>query len=215
MAWRHLSLALAACLAKIVLCHIAAVDEAEAQQISSGLAQTSGTAETTARISPRPENLFSWDTFTTTAPGSGVLPGTTRTVTSDLLVLRSDLKIDLAPQWELALRGDLPLAGKDPIAPNNPNGDYFYGLGDADIQAVVIRNISARWAAGAGLRIVAPTGTDNLTAGTWQALPIAGARVMLPELTTGSFFVAVVRYDISFAAAPWAKTLVICNSSRN
>jgi hypothetical protein len=31
--------------------------------------------------------------------------------------------------------------------------------------------------------------------------------VMLPEITTGSFFAALVRYDMSFAAAPWAKNI--------
>ena len=191
------------------LCMIA-LNEVKAQQGASASQQGSGPSmavENNGEDFTRPENLFQLRYVYLTAPGSGALPGTTRTVTSDLLILRSDLMIDLAPQWQLALRGDLPLAAKDPIVPNNPNGDYYYGLGDADIQAALIRDISTRWAAGAGLRVVAPTGTDNLTAGTWQALPIIGARVMLPEITTGSFFVALVRYDISFAAAPWAKNI--------
>jgi hypothetical protein len=36
----------------------------------------------------------------------------------------------------------------------------------------------------------------------WRALPIVGARVMLPELSDGSFFTGLVRYDVSFAGDP-------------
>jgi hypothetical protein len=156
----------------------------------------------------RPQTLIQLRDIYQTAPGSGPTPGTTRTVTSDTAVLRSDLKIDLAPQWTLALRGDLPFATKNPITTDNPAGGYIYGLGDADAQAALIRTINARWAAGAALRIVAPTGTNDLTGGTWQALPIIGARYMLPEISEGSFFTGLVRYDVSFATSvPSAKNV--------
>ena len=62
--------------------------------------------------------------------------------------------------------------------------------------------MNERWAAGAGLRIVAPTGDPDITSGKWQALPIVGARVMLPEISKGSFFTGLVRYDVSFAGDP-------------
>jgi hypothetical protein len=64
-----------------------------------------------------------------------------------------------------------------------------------------------RWAAGAGLRVVGPTGTDGLTSGTWQALPMVGARYMLPEISAGSFFAGLVRYAVGFAAEPGAKNI--------
>ena len=38
--------------------------------------------------------------------------------------------------------------------------------------------------------------------GKWQAMPIVGARAMLPELSDGSFFTGLVRYDVSFAGDP-------------
>jgi len=123
-------------------------------------------------------------------------------VSTEEAILRSDLKFDVAPQWTFALRGDLPFVGKDPITSTNPNGDFVDGLGDADLQAALIKTINARWAAGAGIRVVAPTGAPDITSGTWQALPIVGARVMLPELSDGSFFTGLVRYDISFAGDP-------------
>ena len=37
----------------------------------------------------------------------------------------------------------------------------------------------------ARVRIVAPTGAEDLTSGKWQALPVVGARYTLPELSTG------------------------------
>ncbi len=90
---------------------------------------------------------------------------------------------------------------KNAITADDPAGGYIYGLGDAFAQAALIDTLTPRWAAGAGLRIVAPTGTNDLTGGTWQALPVIGARYMLPEITEGSFFTGLVRYDVSFAKA--------------
>jgi len=149
----------------------------------------------------RPETLIQLRNVFQTAPGNGIVPDTIRPVTTDTLVLRSDLKIDLAPQWTLALRGDLPFVAKNAITADDPTGGYAYGLGDADAQAALIKTIDSRWAAGGGLRIIAPTGTNDLTGGTWQALPIVGARYMLPEISEGSFFTGLVRFDVSFATA--------------
>jgi len=179
-----------------------ALDQTKAQQAPQGSQQGTGnatTAENNGEDFTRPQTLIQLRDIYQTSPGSGATPGTTRTVTSDTVVLRSDLKIDLAPQWTLALRGDLPFATKNPITTDNPGGEYVYGLGDADVQAALIKTLNERWAAGAGLRIIAPTGGDDLTSGKWQALPMVGARYMLPELSPGSFFTALVRYDIGFA----------------
>jgi hypothetical protein len=112
------------------------------------------------------------------------------------------LKIDVVPQWTLALRGDLPLVERNPITPGNPTGEFVGGLGDIDLQAALIKTLNARWAAGAGIRLIAPTGSADLTSGKWQALPVVGARYMLPELSQGSFFTGLVRYDVSFAGDP-------------
>jgi len=184
--------------------------EAAAQQQSQ-----SATQQNTAIPPPvnngedftRPETLVQLRNVLQTAPGNGLVPGTIRTVTTDKVVLRSDLKIDLAPQWTLALRGDLPFVAKNAITADDPTGGYAYGLGDADAQAALIKTIDSRWAAGAGLRIIAPTGTNDLTSSTWQALPIVGARYMLPELSEGSFFTGLVRYAASFASEPGAKNI--------
>ena len=100
------------------------------------------------------------------------------------------------------MRADLPFVDKNPITADNPTGEFIDGLGDADAQAALIKKIDARWAAGGGIRIVAPTGAPDLTSGRWQALPIVGARYMLPELSEGSFFTGLLRYDVSFAGDP-------------
>ena len=184
---------------------IGTFQQADAQQASTPSQQDSGrgaAAENNGQDFTRPLNLFQVRGEYRTAPGSGSEPGSIRTVNTEEAILRSDLKFDITPQWTLALRRDLPFVGKNPITSNNPNGDFVDGLGDADLQAALIKTINARWAAGAGIRIVAPTGAPDITSGKWQALPIVGARVMLPELSDGSFFTGLVRYDVSFAGDP-------------
>jgi hypothetical protein len=193
-----------------VLCFIA-LNDVEAQQATSVSQQGPGTpaaVDNYGQDFTRPETLFQLRYIYQTAPGSGSVPGTIRTVTTDSVVLRSDLKVDVAPQWTLALRGDLPFAAKNAITNDDPAGGYAYGLGDAFAQVALIDTLSTRWAAGAGLRMVAPTGTNDLTGGTWQSLPIVGARYMLPEITEGSFFTVLVRYDVSFAKAVASATNV-------
>jgi hypothetical protein len=201
---------LAVHLASVAAICVVLANEADAQQAptSPQQATNAGAAgENNGEDFTRPETLFQLRYLFQTAPGKGSEPGTIRTVTTDSAILRSDVKIDFAPQWTLALRGDLPLTVKDAITSTDPTGGYAYGLGDADVQAALIKTIDSRWAAGAGLRIVAPTGTGGLTSATWQALPIVGARYMLPEISDGSFFTGLVRYDVSFAPEPGAKNI--------
>jgi hypothetical protein len=95
----------------------------------------------------------------------------------------------------------LPLLAKDPISASNPNGDYLYGIGDADAQAVLIRNINARMAFGFGLRLIAPTGDDALGSG------IVGARFGLPEINSSSYFEPLLRYDVSVAGDPTNRSI--------
>ena len=184
---------------------VVTLQPAAAQQPPSPAQQDGGggtAAENNGQDFTRPLNLFQVRTEYRTAPGSGSEPGALRTVSTEQVILRSDLKFNIAPQWTVALRGDLPFVGRDPITANNPNGDFVDGLGDTDLQAALIKTFNTRWAAGAGIRIVVPTGAPDITSGKWQALPIVGARVMLPELSDGSFFTGLARYDVSFAGDP-------------
>jgi hypothetical protein len=126
-------------------------------------------------------------------------PGTPRQVTSHILTLRADRQINFAPQWQLALRSDLPMLAKNPITSENQEGHFLYGLGDADAQAAVIYTKNARWAVGFGARLIVPTGTNSLGSGKWRIMPGAAVRTMLPEIGPDSYFVPLVRYDVSFA----------------
>ena len=141
-----------------------------------------------------------------TAPGSGP-NGTIRTVTTDTFKLRGDARIDLGPDWQLALRGDLPYLAKDPVNSSNPDGDFLYGLGDADVQAALIHAFNKRWIAGFGARLIMPTGDASLGSGKWQIMPIAGVRYALPEISSGSYVEPLVRYDASFAGDPVKKAI--------
>jgi hypothetical protein len=78
-----------------------------------------------------------------TAPGSGP-NGSIRTVTTDTFKLRADTRVDLTPDWRLALRGDLPFLAKNPLNSMNPDADTLYGVGDADVQAALIHDIDGR-----------------------------------------------------------------------
>jgi hypothetical protein len=149
-----------------------------------------------------PENLFQLLYEYKPAPGSGETSGSIATVTTDTVNLRLDHRVDLSEQVVIALRSDLPLLAKNPTSSNNPNGDYFYGVGDADTQAVFIYDFDTRWAAGFGARVIAPTGGDTLGSGKWQIMPITGFRYGLSELSSGSYFEPFARYDVSFAGDP-------------
>jgi hypothetical protein len=154
-----------------------------------------------------PPNLFQILSEYKTAPGSGSTSGSTRDVTTETLNLRMDHSLDLAPLWILALRADLPLLTKNPISSSNPDGDYLSGVGDADVQAVVVHDINQRWTIGFGARLITPTGGDTLGSGKWQIMPAAGVRYALPEISSSSYLEPVVRYDVSFAGDPTKKNI--------
>ena len=155
----------------------------------------------------RPTNLFQIRTEYKTAPGSGSEPGTIRDVTTESLILRVDQKYDIAPQWVLGFRTDLPFLTKDPLNSYNPSGDYVYGIGDADVQVALINTINARWRFGFGARLYAPTGGDVLGTGKWQIVPGIAVRYALPEVGSGSYIEPLVRYAQSFAGDPSRKSI--------
>jgi hypothetical protein len=148
-----------------------------------------------------PPNMFQLMYEYKTAPGSGGV------VTTNELNLRFDHSMDLSPTWILAFRSDLPLLAKNPVSSTNPDGDYLYGIGDADVQAALINNLNQRWAVGFGARLIAPTGGDTLGSGKWQIMPIVGARYELSEINPASYFEPIVRYDVSFAGDPNKKNI--------
>jgi len=153
-----------------------------------------------------PKSLFQLYFGVKTAPGSGP-NGAIRTVTTDTFKLRADTRVDLTPDWRLALRGDLPFLAKNPLNSSNPNADTLYGVGDADVQAALIHEIDARWKAGFGARLIMPTGDDNLGSGKWQIMPLAGMRYSMPDVGYGMYVEPLLRYDVSFAGDPTRRSI--------
>jgi outer membrane putative beta-barrel porin/alpha-amylase len=192
---------------------LAAIPAVAVAQQAQGSTADSGADQVTQDQRPAPEgdilavkNLFQLFFAVKTAPGSGP-DGSIRTVTTDTFKLRADRIIALTPDWELALRGDLPFLAKNPLNSGNPNADYLYGVGDADIQAALIHDLDARWKAGFGARLTMPTGDDNLGSGKWQIMPIAGVRYSMPDVGYGMYFEPLLRYDVSFAGDPSRKSV--------
>ncbi len=177
---------------------VAATSPAVADTTAQNLANDSGAPD----VFRPPPNLFQALYGAQTAPGSK----DTRT-TTDTFNLRYDHAFDIPSGWILATRADLPLVAKNPVSSANPNGDFQSGIGDADIQAALIHDISERWAFGFGMRLIVPTGNDVLGSGKWQLMPIVGARYALPEISASSYFEPLVRYDVSVAGDPTKKNI--------
>ena len=180
--------------------------------VAQPLAAVAQQADAAAAGSPQdlfrpPANLFQLTYAYRTAPGSGSTPGSIATVNTDQLNLRLDHRIDLSSASLLVLRSDLPLVAKNPITSSNPDGDYLYGIGDADVQAIYVYNFDSRWAAGGGARLIAPTGGDALGSGKWQIMPIAGVRYGMPEVLSGSYAEPFMRYVVSFAGDPTRRNI--------
>lgn len=133
-----------------------------------------------------------------TAPASGS-NGAITNATTGTSNFRYDHAVDLAPTWILALRSDLPVLAKNPFSLSNPNGDYMVGVGDANVQAAIIQNLSQRFAVGFGARLITPTGGETFGSDKWQIMPIVGARFALWEINSSSYFEPILRYDVSFA----------------
>ena len=130
-------------------------------------------------------------------------------MTTDTFKLRGDYAFDLSPDWQFVVRGDLPYLAKDPVNSVNPDGEFIYGLGDADVQGTIIHTFDSRWKAGAAVRLITPSGDwDNgLGSGLWRVQPAAGFRYSLPEISSGSYFEPFARYDQSFAGDPAKKEI--------
>ena len=207
VSWQERDVASKVARALVGVCLVGAIvlrPTVAAAQVASSPDQSENTGEDFFRP---PVNLFQMMEQCKTAPGSGSTKGSIADVTTETLNLRYDRAIDLAPRWTLALRSDLPLLAKNPITSSNPDGNYLYGVGDADVQAAIIHNLSQRFAVGFGARLIAPTGDDNLGSGKWQIMPIVGARYGLWVINSASYFEPIIRYDVSFAGDPTKRNI--------
>ena len=77
-----------------------------------------------------------------------------------------------------------------------------FALGDIVTQIVPLYIINSRMALGFGVQLVWPTATnDQSGTGKYVAIPLAGVRVSLPEISNGSFFLPYARYEASYAGS--------------
>ena len=72
------------------------------------------------------------------------------------------------------------------------------GFGNVLTQGWFIYEINPRWAVAAGVQVIAPTATNGVASDAWEEVPGAVVRVMLPELSEGSYFAPQVRYGIDY-----------------
>jgi hypothetical protein len=115
------------------------------------------------------------------------------------LVLRGNVKWRLPGDWQLAMRGDLPLAYSNTVTDENPAGQFREGVGRPLLSAYTAHILDDRWAIAVGSQLVAPASGSVFGSGNWEAVPLLAARYMLPELGPGSYFVPQFRYVASFA----------------
>jgi hypothetical protein len=135
----------------------------------------------------------------TTAPGPGTAEGTTKQVDTNTLFARIETPFRIAPQWELAFRVEIPVVWTNPVTPQNPSGQVITGFGNLLTQSWLIYEINPRWAVAAGAQVIAPTATNGVASDAWEEVTGAVVRVMLPELSEGSYFAPQVRYGVDFA----------------
>jgi hypothetical protein len=117
-------------------------------------------------------------------------------VEQSTFILRAQQPIPLGREWEIATRADLPFVLNDGTSSDNPKGETRIGLGDFLTQFVLINTINERFACGAGLRTLYPTANqEQFGSGKYRLIPLIGMRAFLPEISVGTFFQPVVRYD--------------------
>jgi hypothetical protein len=131
--------------------------------------------------------------------------GTSSETDRGTVLLRLTSKVELYQGWRLGLLGQVPVVDKTTF--DSSGSDREFGIGDAAIQAALIRDIDRHWAFGFGARLVAPTAADSLGSGRWQIMPGFGARYSFLEIGPDTYFVPVVRYAISFAGDPTRRTI--------
>jgi hypothetical protein len=115
------------------------------------------------------------------------------------LILRRNVTWDLADNWRLGMRGDLPLAVSNVVTSENPDGQYREGIGRPLVSAYLADTLGDRWALAFGTRVVAPASNSMFGSGNWDIVPLLALRAMLPEISHGSYFLPQLRYVTTFA----------------
>jgi len=133
--------------------------------------------------------------------------GTTSRTDKETLYLRATTKIELGSGWKLGLFGQMSVLDKTVTSSAPPTTTTESGVGDSTFQGALIYTIDQHWAYGFGARLVDPTAQDSLGSGKWQIMPGFGVRYSFLEFGPDTYFVPVIRYAMSFAGNPTARTI--------
>jgi hypothetical protein len=116
--------------------------------------------------------------------------------------LRADLWTGLGDGWKLYGRIDERLVYSEDVTSSfNPKGHSRFGQGDVLTEiAIIAPPPTRRLGYGLGVRAVWPTAGLNEAGGKYQIGPVAAARLSLPEISPGSFFLPQVIYLNSIAS---------------
>jgi hypothetical protein len=136
----------------------------------------------------------------TEAPGPGVVEGTTKRVQTNTPFARIDAPFRLAPRWELNFRAEIPVVSTNGVTAENPTGATVSGFGNVLTQAWIVHDLDQRWAVALGGQLIAPTASNGVATDAWEQVTGFVVRVMLPEVSSGSYFAPQVRYGIDFEA---------------
>jgi len=133
--------------------------------------------------------------------------GTTSQTDKEILFLRITSKVELGSSWKLGLIAQGSFVDKTTKSSTPPSSTTERGVGDSVFQAALIYTIDQHWAYGFGARLVDPTAEDSLASGKWQIMPGFGVRYSFLEIGPDTYFVPVIRYAMSFAGKPTARTI--------
>jgi hypothetical protein len=112
---------------------------------------------------------------------------------------RYERPFDLYDSWKIAVRVELPVVTTN----DTSSGLFATGYGDTQFQAVISKELDASQGFGFGVRFWAPTASgDEFGNGRWRMAPSAGYRYSLPDLSDGSYFQFLARYQFDFAGDP-------------
>jgi hypothetical protein len=122
-----------------------------------------------------------------------------------IFTFRTDDVLHLNETWRISGRFELPflytdVPGNTPPNPPSTGEAFHFGIGNILAQALVIHDIDKRAAVAFGSAFILPTATQgNRGNRQYNLLPTFVARWMLPEISAGSFFAPIGRYNFDVA----------------
>ncbi len=123
-----------------------------------------------------------------------------------VFTFRADDIFRLSDRWRVSGRLEVPLAytnlraGNNATSPDSADRPFRFGTGEVVTQVLGIYDIDARTALAFGTQFIFPTASPkDLGANQYLLVPTLVASWQLPEISLGSFFAPIVRYNFDIA----------------